>query len=102
MELRFDVTPLDLAILGALPDEGAMQAWDYEGRTVAELSAHLSGQAGQEVTPARIQARLRTMKAEGQELVIDQPGGANNKRKWQRTVRGQELIAERGVPDPNA
>lgn len=91
MELKHELTPLDLAILPLLPQEGSMLGKFHPlGRLVRDLVKELDDPY---TTSNKVQTRLRLLKDSG--LVVDvRPGGD---RIWQRTPAGDDALRERGI-----
>jgi hypothetical protein len=101
VDLKYEVTPMDLAILAELPDEDQMLGFNYVGKQVSHLVRVLTHKAGVDTPSPQIQARLRTMKLNG--LSVDRPGvSSGGKRIWQRTPLGKQVLDERGEPTPGA
>ena len=93
MDLKHEVTPLDLAILPLLPQEGSMLGkYHPMGRRAKDIVTELDDEF---TNVHKVQSRLRVCKMNG--LVIDVKGGAD--RIWQRTSKGDDLLRERGLLD---
>lgn len=93
MDLKHEVTPLDLAILPLLPVEGSMLGkYHPMGRRVKDIVTELDDSY---TTVHKVQSRCRVMTLNG--LVVSLKGGAD--RIWQRTSKGSELLREHGLLD---
>jgi hypothetical protein len=79
---RLELTDLDKAILGHLPDEGSKRGkYLPEARTVAQLKKLL---ADGELTSGLISGRLRLMATVGLTTSVPIPGGDGGGRGWQK------------------
>ena len=88
------VAPLDYMILDFMPEEGAMFAGLYPlGETAANLLKKFTPEQQKAMKSTLIAARLVSLNV--QKLAINmRAGGTTEKRVWQRTKKGTEVLNE--------